>query len=96
MVYQIKNGSVEFGASLILRKINFELRGNEKIAVIGRNGCGKTTLLRLIAGEVDMTKIEGEDSFIAKGSRVEIGYLKQNPFSNLELLIFNYRFDRRI
>ena len=40
MVYQIKNGSVEFGADLILRKINFEIRGNEKIAVVGRNGCG--------------------------------------------------------
>ncbi len=87
MVYQIKNGSVEFGASLILRKINFEIRGNEKIAVVGRNGSGKTTLLRLIAGEVDMTKIEGEDSFIAKGSRVEIGYLKQNPFSDLDITV---------
>lgn len=87
MIYQIKNGSVEFGASLILRKINFEIRGNEKIAVVGRNGCGKTTLLRLIAGEVDMTKIEGEDSFIAKASKLEVGYLKQNPFDNLDITV---------
>ena len=87
MVYQIKNGSIELGANIILRKINFEIRGNEKIAIVGRNGSGKTTLLKLISGEVDFTKIEGEDSFIAKSSRLEIGYLKQNPFSDLELTV---------
>ena len=87
MVYQIKNGSVELGANVILRKINFEIRGNEKIAIVGRNGCGKTTLIKLIAGEIELTKIEGEDSFIAKSARLEIGYLKQNPFDNLDLSV---------
>ena len=87
MVYQIKNGSVELGANVILRKINFEIRGNEKIAIVGRNGSGKTTLLKLISGEVELTKIEGEDSFIAKSARLEIGYLKQNPFDNLDLSV---------
>ena len=87
MVYQIKNGAVEFGASVILRKVNFEIRDNEKIAIVGRNGCGKTTLLKLISGEVELTKIEGEDSFIAKSARLEIGYLKQNPFDNLDLSV---------
>ncbi len=87
MVYQIKNGSVELGANVILRKISFEIRGNEKIAIVGRNGCGKTTLIKLIAGEIELTKIEGEDSFIAKSARLEIGYLKQNPFDNLDLSV---------
>ena len=87
MLYQIKNGSVEFGSSLILRRINFEIRDNEKIAIVGRNGSGKTTLLKLISGEVELTKIEGEDSFIAKSNKLEIGYLKQNPFSNLDLTV---------
>ncbi len=87
MVYQIKNSSVEFGASIILRRINFEIRGNEKIAIVGRNGSGKTTLLKLISGEIEMTKIEGEESFIAKSPRLEIGYLKQNPFENLDVTV---------
>ena len=51
MLYQIANGCVRFGADTILEHINFEIRNNEKIAVVGRNGCGKTTLLKLIAGE---------------------------------------------
>ncbi len=87
MLFQIKNGSVEFGADLILRRVNFEIRDNEKIAIVGRNGSGKTTLLKLISGEVELTKIEGEESFIAKSSKLTIGYLKQNPFSNLDLTV---------
>lgn len=78
MLYQISNGAVELGAELILKKINFEIRNTEKIAVVGRNGCGKTTLLKLIAGEVDLLKRDSdEDVFIAKAGNPEIGYLKQ-------------------
>ena len=45
MLYQISNGCVKFAADTILEHINFEIRNTEKIAVVGRNGCGKTTLL---------------------------------------------------
>ena len=55
MLYQISNGCVRFGADTILEHINFEIHNTEKIAVVGRNGCGKTTLLRLIAGEVELS-----------------------------------------
>ena len=87
MLFQIKNASVEIGANLILKRVNFEIRDNEKIAIVGRNGSGKTTLLKLISGEIEMTKIEGEDSFIAKSNKLSIGYLKQNPFSDLNLTV---------
>ena len=87
MLFQIKNGSVEIGASLILKRVNFEIRDNEKIAIVGRNGSGKTTLLKLISGEIEMTKIEGEDSFISKSNKLSIGYLKQNPFSDLNITV---------
>lgn len=83
MLYQISNGAVELGAELILKKINFEIRNTEKIAVVGRNGCGKTTLLRLIAGEVELLKRDSdEDVFIAKSGNPEIGYLKQMAFED--------------
>jgi len=86
MLYQISNGAVELGAELILKKINFEIRDREKIAVVGRNGCGKTTLLKLIAGEVDLLKRDSdEDIFIAKAGNPEIGYLKQMVFSDPKL-----------
>jgi ABC-type bacteriocin/lantibiotic exporter with double-glycine peptidase domain len=44
MIYQINNGLVKYAADTILDHINFEIRNTEKIAVVGRNGCGKTTL----------------------------------------------------
>ena len=49
MRYQINKGSKAFGASIVFQDIQFEIRNNEKIAVVGRNGCGKTTLLKVIA-----------------------------------------------
>lgn len=83
MLYQISNGAVELGAERILKKINFEIRDTEKIAVVGRNGGGKTTLLRLIAGELELSKRDSdEDIFIAKAGNPEIGYLKQMAFED--------------
>ena len=88
MLYQINNGAVELGAELILKKINFEIRDREKIAIVGRNGCGKTTLLKLIAGEVDLYKRDSdEDIFIARSGNPEIGYLKQMAFDDLTMTV---------
>lgn len=83
MLYQICNGAVVFADDVILHDVNFEIRSTEKIAVVGRNGCGKTTLLRLINGEVELEKRDSdEDVFIARAGNPEIGYLKQIAFED--------------
>lgn len=83
MLYQINNGAVRFGAQTILENINFEIKSTEKIAVVGRNGCGKTTLLKLIAGEVELSKRDSdEDIYIARAGKPVIGYLKQMAFED--------------
>lgn len=83
MQYKIQNGAVVFGADVILKNVNFDIKNTEKIAIVGRNGCGKTTLLKLIAGEVDLHKRDSdEDIFIVKSGNPEIGYLKQMAFEN--------------
>ena len=83
MRYQIHNGTVMYGAETILDKINFEVKEKEKIAVVGRNGCGKTTLLKLIAGELSLARVDDGDSpSITKSARTEIGYLKQTAFED--------------
>ena len=56
MKYQIKDGTVTLGGETILSHIDFEIQGNQKIAVVGGNGAGKTTLLRLIAGELSLDR----------------------------------------
>ena len=83
MQYRINHGCVAYAADVILKDVNFEIRDTEKIAVVGRNGCGKTTLLKLISGEVELEKRDSDENiFIAKAGNPTIGYLKQMTFED--------------
>lgn len=61
MRYKISHALVQFGGDVILRDVNFEVHDKEKIAIVGRNGCGKTTLLRLIAGDISMDNLDSDE-----------------------------------
>lgn len=83
MLYQINRGTVAYADKIVLKEINFEIRNTEKIAVVGRNGCGKTTLLKLIMGEVSLAKRDSDtDSFIAMAGKPQIGWLQQMTFED--------------
>ena len=77
MLYQISNGAVAFGDDVILHSIDFEIRNTEKIAIVGRNGCGKTTLARTILGM--MHDYTGEVIHYSKRPQMVF----QDPFSSL-------------
>lgn len=88
MKYQIIGGVVRFAATTILNNINFEIRDNEKIAIVGRNGCGKTTLLNVIAGNILLSNPDSdEECGIYKAGDLKIGFLKQIDFTNNTLTI---------
>ncbi len=88
MLYQICNGAVRFAANTVLENVNFEIRNNENIAVVGRNGCGKTTLLKLIAGEVELSKRDSDENiYISRAGKPTIGYLKQISFEDESVLL---------
>lgn len=78
-VMSIKSLSKSFGANRLFNKINMGVQYGEKIAIIGKNGCGKTTLLKIIIGE-DVPD-SGE---VILGSNLKIGYLEQNVSFNDE------------
>ncbi|MBE5738931.1 MAG: ABC-F family ATP-binding cassette domain-containing protein [Clostridiales bacterium] len=81
MYYKITNGAVSFGADMVLENIDFEIREKEKIAIVGRNGCGKTTLLKCIMGKIEMEAGTGESNFsVIKNGNPTIGYLEQITF----------------
>lgn len=83
MQLKIQNGVVELSGEPILSSVNFEINDNSHIAVVGRNGCGKTTLLKLIAGEYSISKLDSdENSFFTVSGNAEIGMLSQMAFKD--------------
>lgn len=85
MLYQITDGTVSAGGHVILSHVDFEIKGNEKIALVGRNGAGKTTLLRLIAGELSLDRDDKRQGLGVTCSRqLTVGMLRQQAFSDRE------------
>ena len=79
MRIKIVNGSVSFGADTILSSINFNVNTTDHIGIVGRNGCGKTTLLNAILGNIPMEKgVEEEEFEFIKEGNPKIGYIKQD------------------
>ena len=83
MNYRIVNGAISYGAETILEEINFEIKEKEKIAIVGRNGAGKTSLLKAIINNEMLEEGIGEEKFgIYKQGSPKIGYLRQIEFEN--------------
>ncbi len=78
IVAQGKELSKRYGELLVLDNIDFEIKRGDKMAFIGKNGEGKTTLVRMIMQELDF---EGE---CRTGHNVKIGYFAQNQAQLLD------------
>ena len=83
MNYKVVNGSISYGAETILEEINFEIKEKDKIAIVGNNGSGKTSLLKSIVDNDMLEEGIGDNKFgIYKQGSPKIGYLKQIEFEN--------------
>ena len=83
MRYQIRHAIVQYAADTILEDVNFEVHDKEKIAIVGRNGCGKTTFLKLIAGDIEMSNLDSdEECGITMAGKQNIGFLRQISFTD--------------
>ena len=74
-VLKVKSVEKEFDGKKVLNNINFELFRGERVGIIGKNGIGKSTLLKIIVNKLKADK--GEIEF---GSRVKVGYYDQNHY----------------
>lgn len=78
MQLKIKNGIVELSGEQILKNVDIEINDNSRIAVVGRNGCGKTTLLKLISGEYSIPPtFDDLERYRIVSGYPKIGFLSQ-------------------
>lgn len=71
-VLQVKKLCKSFNNNLLFQNLSFEMKRGEKTAIIGENGCGKTTLFKIIMG-----KLKEDDGICILGKNVQIGYYDQ-------------------
>jgi ATP-binding cassette subfamily F protein 3 len=84
VVVEADEASKRYGSNLVLDRISIKIERGEKVAFVGRNGEGKTTLARMILGQIDF------EGAIKRGHNVTIGYFAQNQDELLddELTVF--------
>ncbi|PGP39343.1 ABC transporter ATP-binding protein [Bacillus thuringiensis] len=84
ILLQVNGLSKLYGAETILANIKLEVQTKDRIALVGRNGTGKSTLLKIIAGE-----LSHDGGEIIKPKDVSIGYLAQNTGLETSLTIWD-------
>ncbi|CAN5516744.1 ABC-F family ATP-binding cassette domain-containing protein [soil metagenome] len=83
-MFDVQNVSLYFGEREILRDASFKVEDGERAAIIGPNGMGKSTLIKIVAG-----LIKPERGTVAFANNTEIGYLPQDLELNSERTVLD-------
>lgn len=84
ILLQVQHVARYFGADVLFKDVNLDIQEHSRIALVGRNGVGKSTLIKIIMGEQDPS--EGQ---IIKKKGLSIGYLAQNSGLESQHSIYN-------
>ena len=82
MLLKINNGKKEFSGETLFENVDFEVKGTEKIAIVGRNGCGKTTLLKILTEQESLD--EGQ---LIINNHATVAMLSQKAFKDESLTV---------
>ena len=66
-----------YNGNQVLKNINLTIDESDKIGIVGVNGCGKSTLIKIIIGKTDPDRFTERDGIVSKASKTTIGYLEQ-------------------
>ncbi len=87
-ILTVENISKAYGEKLLFENLSFGIAVGQKIALIARNGTGKSSLIKIITGQE-----EPDSGQVAKGNNLRISYLPQNPEMNAETTVLDFLFD---
>lgn len=87
-ILTVENISKAYGEKLLFEQLSFGIAAGQKVALIARNGTGKSSLIKIITGSE-----EPDSGKISKGNDIRISYLPQNPDMNPEATVLDYLFD---
>ena len=87
MLLQAEHLSINFGSRQLLTDVNFYLNEGDKVGIIGINGTGKSTFLKVLAGA-----LEADEGKIVRNPNTQISYLSQNPVMEDEATILEQIF----
>ena len=80
---EISKVKKEFGEDLLFKDVTFSIEKKDRIALIGNNGCGKTSLIKMI-----LKQMEYDSGNINVSSGTTIGYLSQGVITNLDHTLY--------
>ena len=83
IIYNAKDIELYFGAELLFGGVTFEVDKNDKIGLVGVNGCGKTTLFRLMRGE-----LETDGGEFVKSKEAVLGYMEQHVIRDSSVSVY--------
>lgn len=66
-----------YNGNQVLKNINLTIDESDKIGLVGVNGCGKSTLIKIITGKTDPDRFTERDGIVSMASKTTIGYLEQ-------------------
>ena len=84
MIASLFNINKFYNGNQLLKNVSLTIDENDKIGLVGKNGCGKTTLLKILTGTVEPDRSTERDGVVSIASKASIGYLEQMGGLNSE------------
>lgn len=84
-IYYIKNGNLHFADKILFSNLELYIYTGDKICLIGRNGCGKSSLMKVISGNYELDSGE-----LFHDSSIKIDYLNQDVRPNINMLVYDF------
>jgi ATP-binding cassette subfamily F protein 3 len=90
VILNVSNISKLFAAEIVLENVSFRLDRHEKVALVGRNGAGKTTFLKILTGEY-----QPDGGSIQWERGASVGYLSQSSMASSEKTVLQVATEAR-